>query len=636
MDKIELFVDNNYLKLKSSELVKILKEADKVYHDKGDIILTDVQYDLLKDRLKEIAPKNPYFKNIGYKPPAKLRVKLPYFMGSQNKINYGDIKELNKWTSKYNKPLEYVVGEKLDGISCLIVNNNDEIKIYNRGDGQYALDISYIKDYIKTIPSKIPNGLAVRGELLLSKKNWELVQHMGVNPRNLVAGIINRKMVDPKILSLIDFVVYDLLSERIELFDALKKVKNYGFKVVNYELIKENLNNELLFELLKTFKSNSEYEIDGIVITHNKKHELKDVKNPEYSFAFKANSLLDEAEAIVIDVIWNMSKDRYLKPVVKFHPITLNGVTIKQATGSNADYIVKNKIGKGAIIKIQRSGDVIPKIIEILKPADDGEALMPKIPYKWNKTHIDIIAEFEGINREHDIKSITFFMKSLEIKGISSGIITKLYDNNYRTINEVINITKEQLLEIDGFKEKSADNILEALKEIKSKSCKDFMIASNILGRGLGEKKLDLIIEKYGFICDDINKSLKLTVDDIKEIQGMGDVNSNLFIENLHKFYDFMEELGIEIKIKKEETKKEIKVKNKFFDGMHFVFSGFRDKDYEEIIKNNNGIVNDTITKSTNYLIVKDTSKITEKIKKAIEKGIKVISKEEFEKNISQ
>ncbi len=636
MDKIELFVDNNYLKLKSSELVKILKEADKVYHDKGDIILTDVQYDLLKDRLKEIAPKNPYFKNIGYKPPAKLRVKLPYFMGSQNKINYGDIKELNKWTSKYNKPLEYVVGEKLDGISCLIVNNNDEIKIYNRGDGQYALDISYIKDYIKTIPSKIPNGLAVRGELLLSKKNWELVQHMGVNPRNLVAGIINRKMVDPKILSLIDFVVYDLLSERIELFDALKKVKNYGFKVVNYELIKENLNNELLFELLKTFKSNSEYEIDGIVITHNKKHELKDVKNPEYSFAFKANSLLDEAEAIVIDVIWNMSKDRYLKPVVKFHPITLNGVAIKQATGSNADYIVKNKIGKGAIIKIQRSGDVIPKIIEILKPADDGEALMPKIPYKWNKTHIDIIAEFEGINREHDIKSITFFMKSLEIKGISSGIITKLYDNNYRTINEVINITKEQLLEIDGFKEKSADNILEALKEIKSKSCKDFMIASNILGRGLGEKKLDLIIEKYGFICDDINKSLKLTVDDIKEIQGMGDVNSNLFIENLHKFYDFMEELGIEIKIKKEETKKEIKVKNKFFDGMHFVFSGFRDKDYEEIIKNNNGIVNDTITKSTNYLIVKDTSKITEKIKKAIEKGIKVISKEEFEKNISQ
>jgi len=636
MDKLELFVDNNYLKLKSSELVKILKEADKVYHDKGDIILTDVQYDLLKDRLKEIAPKNPYFKNIGYKPPAKLKVKLPYFMGSQNKINYGDIKELNKWTSKYNKPLEYVIGEKLDGISCLIVNDNDEIKIYNRGDGQYALDISYIKDYIKTIPSKIPNGLAVRGELLLSKKNWELVQHMGVNPRNLVAGIINRKMVDPKILSLIDFVVYDLLSERIELFDALKKVKNYGFKVVNYELIKENLNNELLFELLKTFKYNSEYEIDGIVITHNKKHELKDVKNPEYSFAFKANSLLDEAEAIVIDVIWNMSKDRYLKPVVKFHPITLNGVTIKQATGSNADYIVKNKIGKGSIVKIQRSGDVIPKIIEILKPADNGEALMPNIPYKWNKTHIDIIAEFEGINRDHDIKSITFFMKSLGIKGISSGIITKLYDNNYRTINEVINITKEQLLEIDGFKEKSAENILEAIKEIKNKSCKDFMIASNILGRGLGEKKLDLIIEKYGFICDDKERSLKLTVNDIKEIQGMGDVNANLFIENLHKFYDFMEELGIEIKIKKEETKKEIKVKNKFFDGMHFVFSGFRDKDYEEIIKNNNGIVNDTITKTTNYLIVKDTSKITEKIKKAIEKGIKVISKEEFEKNISQ
>jgi len=634
MDNIELFRNNNYLKLNSTELVKILKKSDKVYHDRGDIIFTDVQYDLLKDRLKVIAPKNSYFKNVGYKPSEKHKVKLPYFLGSQNKIKYEEIKELNKWSNKYNKPLEYVIGEKLDGISCLIVNDNGDIKIYTRGNGFYGMDISYIKDYIKTIPIKIPIGLAVRGELLLSRKNWELVKDMGVNPRNLVAGIINSKMVDTKILSLIEFVVYDLLSERIELFEALKRLKSYGFKVIKYQLITEKLNNDLLLELLKTYKSNSEYEIDGLVITHNNRYEIKETRNPEYSIAFKSNLLLDEAEVIVIDIEWNMSKDKYLKPVIKFHPIIINGVSIKQATGFNADFIVKNKIGRGSIVKIQRSGDVIPHIIEILKSADNGEPLMPKIPYEWNKTHIDIIATFEGNNRDHDIKTIVFFMKSLEIKGVNIGIISKLYDNNYRTIKEIINITKKDLLEIDGFKEKSAENLIEALKDIRNKSCKDFMIASNILGRGLGEKKLELIISKYPYICDDIERSLKLRVEDIKEILGMGDVNANLFIENLNKFYEFMKELGIEIKITKE-VKKEMKVINKFFEGKQFVFSGFRDKDYEEIIKDNNGIVNDSITKTTDYLVIKDKTKMTEKIKKAIEKGIEVIIKEELDKIIN-
>jgi len=633
MDKLKIFEKDNYLKMNSKELVKILKESDKVYHDKGEIILTDIQYDILKDRLKEISPKNVYFKNIGYKPPEKHKVKLPYFLGSQNKIKYEDKKELNKWILKYNKPLEYVITEKLDGISCLIVNDNNEIKIYTRGNGKYGMEITYIKDYIETIPNKIEKGLAIRGELLLSKKNWEIIKDMGVNARNLVAGIINSKTINKKILSLIDFVGYDLLSERIELNEALKKIKENGFKIVKNELIKEELNNEKLFELLKKFKKNSEYEIDGIVITHNKKYELKEIKNPEYSIAFKSNLLLDEAEVIVIDIEWNMSKDKYLKPVIKFNPIIINGVSIKQATGFNADYIVKNKIGKGSIVKIQRSGDVIPHIIEILKPSDNGEGLMPKIPYEWNKTNIDIIAKFEGNNREHDIKRITYFMKSLGIKGINIGIITKLYDNNYRTINEIIKINKNEILKIEGFKEKSAENILEALKEIKNKDCKDFMIASNILGRGLGEKKLELIIKKYPYICNDKKRGLNLKIEEIKEIQGMGEINSNLFIENLYKFYDFMEELGIKINY---EEIKENKIENNFLNEKQFVFSGFRNKEYEEIIKKNNGIVNETITKTTNYLVIKDESKITEKIKKAIEKGIKVITKEEFEKIILQ
>ena len=625
---------DDYKNLKVSELVKLLKDADKAYFDKGNIILTDSEYDIIKDYLKEKAPKNPYFKHIGYKVPDKVKVKLPYFLGSQDKIKYENLKELNSWISKFHKPLEYVVSDKLDGISCLVVSakDKDEITVYTRGDGTYGLDITRFKDYIKTIPKKMPRGLAVRGELLLSKSNWEHVKHQGVNPRNLVAGVINSKTANKLALSLIDFVVYDLVSERHANLDGLVKAEKAGFKIVKHELIKENLTNDLLLELLKKFRDESEYEIDGIVITHNGKYPIAHGKNPEYSFAFKSNSLLEYAEVKVIDVEWNISKDKYLKPIVKFNPVKLDGVVIKKATGFNADFIVKNKIGVGSIIKIQRSGGVIPDIVEVLKISDNHQPLMPTIPFKWNKTKIDIIADTEEKNREHDIKSFTFFMKSLEIKGVGEGIITKLYDNSFDTISKIINITKDELLEIEGFKDKSAENVLNGLNEVKKKSCKEIMIASNILGRGLGGKKLDLILEKFPFICGDKKKALELTILEIKSINGMGDVGARQFIENLNKFYDFYEEIGLQIKeIKKPLVTKEVATKvNKKLENKHFVFTGFRNKDYETEIKNNNGFVDSTITKTTNYLIIKDNTKITEKVKKAEEKGVIIITEEDF------
>jgi len=627
----ELFKNDKYLKLKTRELVKILKDADDAYHNKGEPIMEDFEYDLLKDHLRHIAPKNPFFKKVGFKPPKKLIIKLPYYLGSQNKIKYGNIKEINSWFSKHSKPVNYVISEKLDGISCLVMNDDGIIKIFTRGDGIEGTDITYIKDYIKSIPSKIPKGLAVRGELLISKKNWELIKDMGANARNVVAGNINRKTVNPKVLDKIDYVVYDVLNDRsISNERSLNMVKKLGFKVVFHKVLKSSLNNDKLFELLKDFKKNSEYEIDGIVITHNKPNELIVDDNPSYSFAFKSNELLDIAEVIVNNVEWNISKDRYMKPTVQFNPVKLNGVVIKQATGFNADFIYKNKIGVGSIIKIQRSGEVIPHIISIIKDADNGNPMMPEIPYKWNKTHIDIIAELDDKHRDVDIKNYVFFMKALKIKGVSEGIITKLYDNGYDNLKDIIDITKEQVLMIDGFKEKSASNLVEALADIKYKKCDEIMIASNIIGRGLGESKLKLILKTYPFICSDKKKGLELKTMDLMKINGMGELTSNLFIENLRKFYDFYDELGFKIE-KVDEIEIPEKKMNKKIKGNIFVFTGFRNDELEKYINDNGGEVEKTITKKTTHLIMKDRTKITNKIEKAEENGIMILTKEEFE-----
>ena len=615
-----------YDKLKAKDLVKILKEADDAYHNKGKIIMPDDQYDLIKDHLRKIAPKNPYFKLVGFKPPEKFKIKLPYYLGSQNKIKYGNIKELDNWFSKYNKPFEYVISEKLDGISCLFINDG-EIKIFTRGDGVYGTDITYIKDYIK-FPTKIPEGFAIRGELLLSKKNWELMKDIGANARNVVAGIINSKTINKKVLEKIEFVVYDVFSDRIKNEDALKLAKKLKFKVVKHKVFKDRLSNEHLFELLKDFKKNSEYEIDGIVITHNKSYEIKDGENPPYSFAFKSNELLDVAQVVVTNVEWNISKDRYMKPIVQFNPVKLNGVVIKQATGFNADFIEKNKIGVGSIINIQRSGEVIPHIVSIIKEADNGLPLMPTIAYKWNKTHIDIIADLDDKHRDVDIKNFTFFMKSLKIKGVSEGILSKLYDNGYDTLKKIIEITKEEILEIAGFKEKSASNLLEALEEIKKKNCNEIMIASNIIGRGLGEKKLELILKNFPEICQNKKKGLDIKIEDLMKINGMGELTSQLFLDNLMKFYEFYDDLGF--KLKKVDVI--IKEKDGIFKNIYFVFTGFRSDEIEKFIKDNGGDVENNITSKTNFLIMKDRNKITNKIEKAVEKGVQLISKDDFVK----
>jgi hypothetical protein len=238
--------------------------------------------------------------------------------------------------------------------------------------------------------------IAVRGELIISKDNWELVKEHGSNARNLVAGLINSKILKKDLLRYIDFVVYEVIDEK----NSLKKLK---FNVVKHTEVSD-LSIDSLYDLYKKWKDESNYEIDGLIIRHNENYKRKEGENPKYSFAFKSLNMHKEVEVIVSDIEWNISKDKYLKPIVKFNEISLNGVKIKQATGFNADFILKNKIGIGSRIIIIRSGDVIPHIKEVLSPATNNKPLMPDVPYIWNKkdiiNHQDYISvEIEKIKK---------------------------------------------------------------------------------------------------------------------------------------------------------------------------------------------------------------------------------------------
>jgi len=610
----------DYKLLNKKQLVEFLLNADKYYYNTGEPLITDDRYDEIKEHLRAIDKKNAYFKRVGA--DVDNKVKLPYYLGSQDKIK-DDPKILNKWIAKYNDPKSYIISEKIDGISCLVVYKSGDIKIYTRGDGYYGQDITHIKDYINGIIStKIQKqDIVVRGELIISRENWEKIKHEGSNARNLVAGLINSKILKKDLLKFIDFIVYEIIKGSSTNLDDLKK-----FNVVKHKEVKD-ISIDFLYNLYKDWKEKSKYEIDGLIVKHNSNYKLKAGENPKYSFAFKSLNMQKQVEVVVNDIEWNISKDKYLKPIIKFNEIVLNGVKIKQATGFNADFIVKNKIGVGSRIVIIRSGDVIPHITEVLSPSLNNKPLMPDLPFIWNKK--DIILDDIKKNREQDIKIFSSFMKALNIKGIYEGIITKLYDASYDTLEKIITISKDDLLKIDGIKEKSANNIIEALKDIYKKNCLEIMFASNILGRGLGERKLKLLIDAYPYICENQEKALKLTKEDIIKIDGFGDITADAIIKNLKAFLDFYNSIFTSKDVIKKDEYQEELINDKYKDNT-YVFSGIRDKNLEKIIIASGGKISNIVNKKTTLLIVKSLDDSTVKVETSKKYNIPIITFEKF------
>tara|TARA_B110000208_G_scaffold191851_1_gene260503 strand:+ start:3007 stop:4887 length:1881 start_codon:yes stop_codon:yes gene_type:complete len=608
--------------LNISELVKVLKYAsDKYYNDEA--VLTDEEYDDLYDLLKEKSPNNKFFSLIGSEIHSKEKIKLPFHMGSMEKMkpNMGLI---DRWKNKYKGP--YLISDKLDGVSGLFVVNDGKKKLYTRGNGTYGTDITSLIKYIKSLNQEFKN-IAIRGEFIISKKNFKKYEKDYSNARAMVSGLINKKTTNKDEFKYMNFICYEMITYDSKMkyipsqqLDILKKV---NLDVVDYNIVEE-INEEMLSSILKIKKKKSSYEIDGLVIYDNNKHVKNKSGNPKYAFAFKDMELNKKAEVEVIKVEWNISKDNLLKPRIFIKPVQLNNVVIKSLTGFNAKYIINNKIGKGSKLLIIRSGDVIPHIVDIVK---ETKAEMPIYKYKWTKNNVDIILDDSNleIKREQAVKVITYFLKTLLVKGIDSKLVEKLVINNINTINKLLRINVDDLLKIDGFQETLAKKIFTNIQNsIIYVDLARIMTASNLFGAGFGIKKINMILDKYPGILK-LNKNKSELLDMIINIEGFQEKTANKFVNNLDKFKKFLKENpNIKIKILKK------KVKGNKFEGKIIVFSGFRDNELEKTIINEGGKVTSTITSNTDLLIVNNINDNSSKIKKSNELDIPIISKDKF------
>lgn len=610
--------------ISSTKLESYLRKLSILYYNTTNSPISDKIFDELKDILEEEDPTNSFLDEIGA-PITRNKVKLPYPMGSLDKFKPTKENEFNRWIKTYHGP--YELSDKLDGISALLHKTDDTIKLYSRGDGIIGQDISHLLKYIKIDTSLMPNTTAIRGELIMSKINFQKIEDKMKNARNAVAGIVNSKIIDTKMAKMVEFITYNIVYPRFLQEEQYKYLKEWGFDVVNHKEEQE-ITIDNLIDYFSKRRSKSQYEIDGIVVMDN--NMVYDVVegNPKYGFAFKSIMKDQYTIATVVDVEWSISRHNYIKPRIKIEPINLVGVTITYATAHNAKFIYDNKIGIGSKIKIIRSGDVIPKIMEVISPAMDGKPKMPDIPYKWTDTDVDIIVknETDASKIISTTKQLVNTMKTLDVKYIDEKLMKKLVDSGYNTFVKILKADRDDITEILG--KKMTDKIYDSIEgALKNTQLHILMAASNYFGRGMGVRKLHIVTKKYPNIMIDKWNNTKL-FDKINSLDGFQEKTTQKFVFGLTKFKKFFDRVNEYIDIEYlREPDEEV---GDTFTGQKIVLTGFRSGEIIEFIEKNSGEVSSSVSKNTTLVICADKADNSSKLLKAKELNIPIITKSKF------
>jgi DNA ligase (NAD+) len=620
---------NNLSQYSEQHLVDWLKKQDDLYENDGQAEVDDSIYDNVR-RVAELSfPANVYFTGVG----ADVRggkVVLPFIMSGLTQLYENDISGV----AGVRDPSDYVVTDKLDGTSAQVIYNSDgEFQIaYSRGNGTFGADISRHIRMIQNIPKKLKvapgRTLPVRMEIIIPKPLWANVKSMPrrngetyKNARNAVAGIMNSSENDPLIYQNIRGVSYTVIDgdDNATKLQQLAKLQEYGFEVVKHTFVKKELMTEsLLTKLVHERRGLSEYELDGVVVDFNEKDI--DTKGYPSSFKYKVADGSNYAEAIVKDITWTPSKDGYLKPVINIQPVQLEGVTVGKCTGFNAKYISENQIQPGAVIRMTRSGQVIPFCLGVAKTGPHAGAnytnwfnqqLDSFGDWMWSQNNVDAILEDVTDNREVAVNLMTDIFTKLKIEHLRKGNIEKLYDRGYKNYIDILNLDYCDLSlilgEIGG---KIDESFAERLNGIY---WPEFIGSLNFFGRGISRRTLIALYEAFkGDVSKmhDVRQICSVEGFDLKTAQPIADkialVEDTLKkINNSHlKIKTFDPNVGpIGEKMK----------------GQQVVFTGVRSAEMEQLIVSQGGVIGSGVSSKTTIVCAKDPNDSSGKIKKARE-----------------
>lgn len=627
MSVVEKFLQDRSIiaDLDVEELGALLREATNRYYGGEESLMTDAEFDVGMERLKTLDPKHDLVIHVGDTLAREDREKVeqPVWLSSLDKLKNKD--QITEWLSQHEGDI--VIMEKLDGASILYHKRGDSAKLYSRGKNGMAQDISYLIPHLH-IP-KVKGDITVRGELIISNYNWRSpVFAERTDQRSTVAGFINAKHPPINQLGRASFIVYEKISDRDtespKLNNGLTELKSYGFDVVKYETVKSaDITFERLQEKLELWKSTSKYQMDGIVLFHDAPYTtVWGEKYQSYAMAFKDMEQMEHKEVTITDVVWKASKDGYLKPTAIYEPVSINGVVCKRATAFNGKFIMENGIGPGAKVVIIRSGDVIPYIESVILKASPKE---PECEYRWSDNEVDMISTGE-VTDEQIISEIVHFALKMDMAGLKRGKVTKLVENGIiRDIRDFWTLKEKDMVKVPGFGPKSRATLMATIDSMKNmRNLPRLMAASNIIGRGIGETIFENIVRD----CPHIYEDMEITESELLGAEGVGELRAQLFVKSWPTFLNFLESIGTKCSDYRPKVVNRVK-KMEFVDKI-VVFTGFRNEEWEKRIVELGGKVTTSVSKKTSLVVASDPNDTKNKVQKARELGVMIISKDEF------
>lgn len=641
------------------EMQKLIKELNvhiRNYYVLDKPTISDVEYDRLYDKLQALEretgvvyPNSPS-KRVGgeiLKGFKKFNHDVPLF--SLDKCNsYEELENFVIGVKKDFPDAEFSVEYKFDGLSIVVEYENGLFKrAGTRGNGKVGEDVTEQVKTIKSVPLEIPfkGKLIVQGEGLISLSNLEKYNKTAAEPlknaRNAVAGAIRN--LDPKVTASrnLDWIVYSINYIEGKKFKTQKEsiefLKENGFKISDFFHIEKDVKNiEKLIDEVDKIKSSLDILMDGMVIKTNQIAYREEMgytaKFPRWAIAYKFEA--QEISTMLEDVVWQVGRTGKITPIGIVEPVELAGATIKRATLNNASDIQRKRVKIGSRVFLRRSNEVIPEILGLAEEYPTSKEIeIPTTCPSCGEKLVEIGANLFCKNEncpEQVIDTLTHFASrdAMNIEGYRDKT-SELFFNQLgvRSPSDLYKLTLEQLTNLEGFKDKKAQNLIDAIEKSKNVKLSNFIFALGIDNVG---KKTAGDLAKVFKTLENLKNATK---EELQAIRDIGDVVAecvyNYFRDdkNLTEI-EKLKEVGVKI----EEQADNI-VKNSVFNGKTFVLTGSLEKysrnEASEILTNLGANVSSSVSKNTNYVLAGENA--GSKLSKAQNLGIKIISENEFE-----
>lgn len=585
------------------DLLSKLKAANDAYRNTDKLLMTDEEYDRGIEELRRISPNEPFLAQIGAVPSGKT-VKLPSTMASLDKILDADA--LERWKKRV-AGTSYIISEKLDGISCLYCVKGGKASMYLRGDGVNGVGISGLVGLVCLLKNTHVDDCMVRGELIIRRADTPA----GSIGRSLINGWVHRLETATE-LSAVRFVAYELIQPAMNRRDQFTWLAPH-FELPWYRIVAAaGLKHEYLEKMLNGRRLESQYATDGIVIADAGGVSCIGVeaKNPKDAIAFKVALDDQKAETVITSIEWNLSRQGMLIPTILIEPVTIGEANIGRLSGHNAALVHREKLGPGARIIVRRSGDVIPTLDTVLVRVEPS---MPSVAWAWDDKNTHAMATVNG-SKEAASKALLHAFQTLEIDGVGPGLVDKLVESGLDTLKKCMDAT-----DLSAAGPGRGPKLLVALRSaVANASLMRLMIASNLLPRGVGERKLKMLFEVEA-------DPAKWTFEKLCNVNGWGSIG----IQDLLKLVPDVLTWCRQHKALCPQAACRVAAAPVAVKGS-VVFTGVRDKGLEARMPAAGWTMSHTLTKKTSILVVADEAKESGKTKKATEYGIRIMKLSDF------